>query len=123
MIRKSVRAYDVTKRLSEEHTTQLKDFLSKPENLQGPLNTSVRVQLVFTSEAKNEKLGTYGMISGATSFLCCLKTPATNMLDLGFIFERIVLFCTKLGLGTCWMAGFSFCAFLAVFYLLSLSIF
>eukprot|EP00770_Monocercomonoides_exilis_P005290 MONOS_5264.1-p1 / transcript=MONOS_5264.1 / gene=MONOS_5264 / organism=Monocercomonoides_exilis_PA203 / gene_product=nitroreductase / transcript_product=nitroreductase / location=Mono_scaffold00151:65512-66761(+) / protein_length=262 / sequence_SO=supercontig / SO=protein_coding / is_pseudo=false len=65
----------------------------------------MRVSLISKEEAVNGQLGTYGMISGARYFLCTVINEKTNDLDHGIIFQRIILYCTQLGLGTCWMGG------------------
>ena len=52
------------------------------------------------------KLGTYGVIKGAQTFLAvaCDKSDYALM-DLGYLFEKVVLFCTSIGLGTVWIGG------------------
>lgn len=50
--------------------------------------------------------GTYGMIKGARHYLIgAVERAADNMEDFGFCFERAILKCTDLGLGTCWLGG------------------
>ena len=52
------------------------------------------------------KLGTYGIISGARSFIVgILDKEEKNALEFGYLFEKIVLFATDLGLQTCWLGG------------------
>ena len=75
----------------------------------GPLGTPVRFQLVAaTAEDRTalKGLGTYGFICGATGFvLGAVQGGEKNMEDLGHWMERIILFATDLGLGTCWLGG------------------
>ena len=71
----------------------------------GPFGTRIHIELVHTKQAANQKLGTYGFIRGATSFFCIFSDKDTNIYDLGVVFQRIVLRCTRMGLGTCWMAA------------------
>jgi hypothetical protein len=74
-----------------------------------PFGTPVRVGLIldFDPQAHGvEKLGTYGVIRGATSFLVGLTPPGPRCLeDLGYVFEWAVLTATDLGLQTCWLGG------------------
>jgi len=50
--------------------------------------------------------GTYGVIKGARHYLIgAVERAANNMVDFGFCFERTILLCTDLGLGTCWLGG------------------
>jgi Nitroreductase len=51
-------------------------------------------------------LGTYGFVSGASDFLT-LVYEESPLADEGsaYLFEQVVLFCTELGLGTCWLGG------------------
>ena len=50
--------------------------------------------------------GTYGFIKGARYYLIgAVERADDNMEDFGFCFERALLRCTDLGLGTCWLGG------------------
>lgn len=63
--------------------------------------------IVLLSDFEAEgKLGTYGVIKGARSFLVMSagESPRSQMYG-GFIMERIVLGCTEKGTGTCWLGG------------------
>lgn len=51
-------------------------------------------------------LGTYGVIKGARSFLAMAAGSSTaEQLLAGYLFEKIVLECTRNGLDTCWVGG------------------
>ncbi|MDZ7838929.1 MAG: nitroreductase family protein [Actinomycetota bacterium] len=54
-------------------------------------------------------LGTYGIIKGAKYFIggTINKNDKRNycLVDFGYVFEKIILFITDLGLGTCWLGG------------------
>ena len=66
-----------------------------------------RPQIALLSGISAEgKLGTYGVIKGATTFLAmaCQAQPAAQILG-GYILERIILECTRMGLDTCWIGG------------------
>ncbi len=52
------------------------------------------------------RLGTYGMIRGARTFLAGAVHSADRALeDFGYLLELLVLKATDLGLGTCWLGG------------------
>jgi hypothetical protein len=92
----------------EEATRQrLVDFAASTPS--GPFGTRPRFELVAASEgdrAALRGLGTYGFIRGATAFLIGATRDAEgNMEDFGYLMERIILFATDLGLGTCWLGG------------------
>lgn len=53
-----------------------------------------------------EKLGTYGVISGAQTFIAGIVPKSdANAVQFGYWFEKIVLCATELGLATCWLGG------------------
>ncbi len=53
-----------------------------------------------------KKLGTYGVITGAKTYLVgIIDQSETDAVEFGSLFESIVLFATQLGLGTCWLGG------------------
>lgn len=59
-----------------------------------------------SDEFKDVKLGTYGIISGTTSFIAGkVGISYKNFEDFGYCMEKLVLFCTQLHIGTCWMGG------------------
>lgn len=52
------------------------------------------------------KVGTYGIISGANTYICgVVKKDKPDLILLGYLFEKIILFATSLELGTCWLGG------------------
>jgi nitroreductase len=65
------------------------------------------VRFVFLERAKRSgrRLGTYGFVTGAGSFIACAAPRAGRLEDAGYLFERLILHATTLGLGTCWLAG------------------
>ncbi len=101
--RKSVRSY-TGESLTSEHSDKIKDCINQ---LIVPFGAKARIELIHT-QVGNEpvKLGTYGVISGATSFLALIgeESPISE-LGAGYIFEQVVLYCTSLGLGTCWLGA------------------
>lgn len=90
-------------------TTRRKLAAYAASQQKGPFGTQVRFELVTASEQdwKTLKgLGTYGFIRGAIGFIIgALREGDKNLEDYGYLMERIILFATDLGLGTCWLGG------------------
>jgi nitroreductase len=103
--RRSVRTYS-GEALSKEHVELIEKYIS---GLQAPFGAKVRIQLVHvvSGEAKPVKLGTYGWISGAKDYLALIYKEEGALAETGaaFLFEQLILYCTELGLGTCWLGG------------------
>lgn len=102
--RKSTRTYDKEAKLDFE---LLEVKINEINNKVGPFGNKIKVTLVNSNEDSSKmKLGTYGMIKGASSYLVVTVKEATNIaLDIGYLFEELVLYATNLGFDTCWMAG------------------
>jgi hypothetical protein len=104
-MRKSCRTYDG--RPIENSTLQkLDDYVSI---ISKEANIRVRFTLVNDNETNGKpekKLGTYGFISGTRSFIVgILDKEEKDTLEFGYLFEKIILFATDLGLQTCWLGG------------------
>lgn len=77
------------------------------------INEETKIKARFVLATKNDidgrttkKLGTYGVISGANLFIVgILDKEEKNVLEFGYLFEKIILLATELGLGTCWLGG------------------
>jgi hypothetical protein len=70
----------------------------------------VRIQLIHNQQGRDKiKLGTYGFIGGASDFLTLVfeKESSFPLMEeaAAYAFEQLILFCTGLGLGTCWVGG------------------
>jgi hypothetical protein len=104
--RYSCRSYLQTP-IVEEKRQQLEDFMSTTQT--GPFGTRVRFELVAaTPQDQNvlRGLGTYGFIKNPAGFIISAVTDTGKGLeDLGYLMERIILFATDIGLGTCWLGG------------------
>ncbi len=103
--RSSVRTYN-----PEELPADIKEKLQGyAQSLEGPFNPKARI--VFLSDASflekaSGKVSTYGIIKGASFFAAGIVEEGNNDLEqLGYIFEKFVLYATSLGLGTCWLGG------------------
>jgi hypothetical protein len=74
-----------------------------------PFGSRPRFSLVAATDQDRRALrglGTYGFIRGASGFILGALEPAEKDLeDYGYSMERIILFATDLGLGTCWLGG------------------
>ena len=71
--------------------------------------TPARFMLAAATEEEREALrglGTYGFIKNPAGFIIGALGPGEKNLEgFGYLMERIVLFATDLGLGTCWVGG------------------
>lgn len=104
-VRTSTRSYD--EREIEKNTLEkLKTYIEKINE-----ETQIRARFVFTNSnlienEKEKKLGTYGVISGANAYIVgMLNRDEKNVVEFGYLFEKIILFATDLGLQTCWLGG------------------
>jgi len=53
-----------------------------------------------------ERVGTYGMISGASDYIAVIaRREGNNPVEIGRLFETAVLHLADLGLDTCWLGG------------------
>jgi len=90
-----------------EKKTQLIQFFTN--NTEGPFGNQVRFLLADFSEINPEqikKLGTYGVVKGASLFIVGRVTNSpTALFDYGYCMEKNILFATKLELGTCWLGA------------------
>ena len=75
----------------------------------GPFGGTVRFELFYeigSELCRIAKLGTYGFINGARSFVAgAIKKDIHALKDFGYVFEWFILKATELGLGTCWLGA------------------
>ena len=75
----------------------------------GPLGGQARFELVAGKDGDLKELkglGTYGFIKGATGFIVgATNADAKHLEDFGYLLQKIILYATDLGLGTCWLGG------------------
>lgn len=109
--RKSVRTYARTP-IREEDRRAIMDYLADETLLRGPFGGQTAVEWVDAGqEAREEsgkglKLGTYGFIRNPQAYLAgCIPASEQAVLEFGYTFQRLILFATSLGLGTCWLGG------------------
>ena len=103
-LRTSTRSFDY-KEIEPIKLEKLRDYIEHINR-----ESKIKARFILTTnkgdnkEAK--KLGTYGIISGANSFIVSiLDKDEKDSLEFGYLFEKIVLFATDLDLGTCWLGG------------------
>ncbi|RXJ04227.1 nitroreductase [Anaerobacillus alkaliphilus] len=106
--RKSIRTFE-TNKISNEHLLQLQDYIDDEENLVGPLGRKCRVELIQIKNNvsdKGIKLGTYGFIKNHQGYLVgIIENTKMDLVEFGYIFEKVILFATEIGIGTCWIGG------------------
>jgi nitroreductase len=103
-IRRSWRSYRPDP-LGHADKERLRAFLSRLDC--PPFGSAVRLVLTDApAHGMGRVKGTYGVVTGASSFLIGVLRPSEGGFeDFGYLFEAAVLFVTSLGLGTCWMGG------------------
>lgn len=77
------------------------------KQLDNPFGVPVHTYIIGQKlNADGEKLGTYGVIKGASTFLG-VSIPDTKLAPLaaGYEFENLILSATHMGLGTVWLAA------------------
>lgn len=100
--RKSIRTYKEEK-ISLNERNKLIQYI---EDLEKSYDGKFRFPLIDSDDNLDGKVGTYGVIKGAKLYVCGLvKKDSMDLVQLGYAFEKIVLFATSLGLGTCWLGG------------------
>lgn len=101
--RHSVRTYD-DRPLSEETKDRIKAYIA---TLSSPFSAKPAFHVLETkSDAGGQKLGTYGVIRGAKNYIGATVSPGDLAEEaLGYSFEKLILYMTSLGLGTCWLGG------------------
>ncbi len=101
--RTSVRTYNQND-IDEEKIVKIEAFIN---NLKGPFYEKVRFRIINSQEpSKGEKIGTYGIIKGANIFIAVAYEKGEMALEeVGYEMEKLILYITSLGLGTCWIGG------------------
>ena len=101
--RRSVRTY-TGEPLSDEHIAQIEQFIRQTPV---PFDGKARIEIIRSQAGADAvKLGTYGWIKGACDYLALIYEEAPFAeTAAAYWFEQTLLFCTGLGLGTCWLGG------------------
>lgn len=101
--RHSVRTYERKPLLPQDREA----LLMCMKQLDNPFDIPVHTHIIDRKlNADGEKLGTYGVIKGASTFLG-VSIPDTKLAPLaaGYEFENLILSATHMGLGTVWLAA------------------
>lgn len=101
----STRTYD-GRALEDKDLEKLNAYLDK-------INKEIKIKARFkivsnlgTGKEESKKLGTYGFISGANTYIIGIMDKNHNdAFEFGYIFEKIILFATDLNIKTCWLGG------------------
>lgn len=103
--RKSTRTFD-GRALEVDDLDKLNDYINE---ISKNIKIKARFKIVSnlgSGKEESKKLGTYGFISGANSYVIGIMDKSdNNALEFGYIFEKIILFATNLGVQTCWLGG------------------
>jgi nitroreductase len=106
--RQSIRTYE-TENITAAHRKEINDYLNNEQNLIGPFEKKSRIELIQVTDNvtdKGIKLGTYGFIKNPSAYLVGItENNQISLLDFAYTFQKLVLFLTELGIGTCWMGG------------------
>jgi nitroreductase len=92
--------------LDQATARRITDYVA---TLNAPFDAGCRVELVRSAFGGGPvKLGTYGSIRGAVDWLALVVRGDEPWARTGgaYVFEQTILWCTSLGLGTCWLVGF-----------------
>lgn len=99
----SVRTYQ-DKELEPDVRERLRSYM---DNLENPFGMQVKKYIIDKKLAsEGEKLGTYGVIKGASTFMG-ISVPDKDLayVAAGYEFENLILEATALGLSTVWLAA------------------
>ncbi|MHB1276002.1 MAG: nitroreductase family protein [Candidatus Humimicrobiaceae bacterium] len=103
--RRSCRSF-IEKEIEPDKVQKIDSFIT---NMNSAIDIKTRFLLVkrgVKESNKAERLGTYGFISGASSFIVgVIDRDEKKVEAFGHYFEKIILYATDIGLGTCWLGG------------------
>lgn len=103
--RKSERSY-TGKWLTKEDEKKLMDYIGEAENLKGINGNKIKIHLVKAMGNASGRIGTYGVIKNAPGFVAAVCSDNRQaMIDLGYVFEKLVLYLETIGVSTCWLGG------------------
>jgi nitroreductase len=100
-VRTSCRAYDgrpLTERDRQELAAHMEEAVRNPFGR--------RVRLLIIDAGVSGKVGTYGMVTGAKTYLSgAVEKGEKSLVAYGYAVEKMVLKATAMGIGTCWLGG------------------
>ena len=100
--------YSVRNYQKQEVDTNLKHEIEAfVGSLENPFGKKVNFHFLESKEAQNQqKLGTYGVITGAEQYIgTTIQLEPMSLEALGYEMEAVILYLAHLGLGTCWLGG------------------
>lgn len=102
--RKSWRTY-TGKAIEDEKKDRIAEYISNLDD--PPFGSEARFRIVdLDLKGTGTVSGTYGLVKGAKSFLAgAVSKGPMDLEDFGYLFEKIILFTTGIGLSTCWMGA------------------
>jgi len=102
-LRRSVRTYK-QREISPYDLERITECLDGIKVKKGPFSQEVDFSLLDLKQG--DYVGTYGIIKNPPMYIggTCHNTDK-SLMDLGYLFEGLILDLTHLNLGTCWMAG------------------
>ncbi|TCK92896.1 nitroreductase [Natranaerovirga hydrolytica] len=106
--RKSVRTYD-NKSISEKDLELIQGYINNEANITSPLGRKVKFSIMPVNNNKTEKgqkIGTYGFIKNPQGYIVgVIENNEEALVEFGYVFEKLILFLTQIGIGTCWLGG------------------
>jgi Putative TM nitroreductase len=106
--RQSIRTFD-SQTIKEFDYNEIKEYINKNDNLIGPFGGKGKIELINVTDNVTDlgiKLGTYGFIKNPRAYLVGISENNHHaLLDFAYTFQKLVLFLTEIGMGTCWMGG------------------
>lgn len=101
--RVSVRTFDSERQLTDKEISAINKAIADASS---PFGGNVTIEFKKFDLQGPQRPSTYGSIEGASWFLLMgVANDFNSELSAGYTMEQIVLRCTELGLGTCWMAA------------------
>lgn len=106
--RKSTRTF-LTQKISGSDLKKIENYIREDKNLIGPFGTKIKFKVISTLENKtteNGKIGTYGVIKNAKAYIVGISiNDSRELVEYGYVFQKLILYLTSLGIGTCWLGG------------------
>lgn len=100
--------YSVRTFADKDITPEIKDKIRAYfDTLSNPFSVKINFKLLEGKKTDNsQKLGTYGMVKGAKDYIgATVSNGEFSLIAYGYEFEKLILYVTSLGLGTCWLGG------------------
>lgn len=101
--RSSVRTFDKQRELTADQVESINRSIAEAKS---PFGGGYKIEFKKFDLTGPQRPGTYGAIDGAQWFLLMgVADSFEARLAAGFAMQQVVLHCTSLGLGTCWMGA------------------